>query len=456
MTQSPAIPHQAHHVSGLGDAVDSMPLKVLGLDERVYGRALDCVHCGLCLPACPTYTQNGLETDSPRGRIHLIKGLADGRVELTDAVHKHLDLCLDCRACETACPSGVVYHELIEEARTQLAPLRKGSLSQRLIEAFIHHVFPYPVRLKLVLLPAIALQRIGLWKPLTRSFLTRFLPAQLVKMQRMLPDRRLPWWEKPITGTNQPKEKHMSVALLTGCVGSVLYQDVNRQAVELLTHLGCEVRSPVEQTCCGAIHHHAAAPTKARSLARQNIDALLPGDDPRDWPDWVVTNIAGCGAMLHEYDHLLRDDEKYRDKAAAFALRVRDVTEVLVTLAPPPPGHEVNLTVTYHDACHLAHARKVTAAPRRVLSWVKGLNVITLPESDTCCGAAGTYNLSQPEMATQLAERKLAHIRSTEAEACVTGNVGCAMQIESEAHHAGLDLKLLHPVTILHRAYLGK
>lgn len=446
-------------ITGLGDQdkpARPVDLKVLELDKRTYQRALECVHCGLCLPACPTYTQTGLEADSPRGRIYLMKGLADGRIDATDSVLKHLDLCLDCRACETACPSGVVYHELIEESREHLAAGRPRALAQRIIDWFFFHVFPYPTRLKLTLLPTVVLQRLGLWRLLTHPGVVKRLPPQFQKMQQMLPSRLRRLWESPLDEVYPATgQKKATAAMLAGCVGSVLFQDVNRQSIRLLQHAGCEVRVPRTQQCCGAIHHHGGKAEQARAMARANIDAMLPGSRSEDWPDFVLTNIAGCGAMLKDYAHLLRDDPQYAEKARQFVSRVRDISQALVELAPEPPQAVMNRTVTYHDACHLAHAQRVVDPPRRLLGWIKGLKVVPLFESEICCGAAGTYNLSQPEMARDLAERKLRNIQATGARICVTGNVGCALQIQSEAQRLGIDLTVVHPVTLLYEAYFG-
>lgn len=431
-------------------------LATLQLDSRTYDRSLDCVHCGLCLPACPTYTQNGLEVDSPRGRIHLMKGLADGRIQPGEEVIKHLDLCLDCRACETACPSGVVYHELIEETRAKLESTKSRTLTSKLMRALFFHVFPYPTRLKIALLPARMLQRVGLWRWLTQGPLSKLMPAQFRKMQQMLPEHGA-IWEKPLAAHYPRREEAgcenepvARIAFFSGCVGSALFQAVNRQSVELLAHLGCDVWVPDNQTCCSAIHHHGGEHEKALQLARQNIDAFLTMN-PK--PDYIVNNIAGCGASLREYDHLLRDDPAYADKAKDFTARVRDISEVLVAIKPARPTQAVHEKVTYHDACHLAHAQKVTSPPREILTWIEGLQVEVLPESDMCCGAAGTYNLEQPDMAMQLGERKIRHIESTGSEICVTGNVGCAMQIDGEARRLGVKLQVIHPVTLLHRAY---
>ena len=450
-------------VSGLGSPPrpDETRSPCLQLDERTYQRAVDCVHCGLCLPACPTYVHNGLEADSPRGRIYLIKGLADGTVDASDSVVKHLDLCVGCQACETACPSGVVYHELINETREHLETRRKVGLVGRLVSAMFVHVFPSPRRLKLALLPARILQKLGLWRLLTSPAVTRLLPAQLEKMQQMLPPTG-PLWETALA-RSYPATANLSadgsakatVGYFAGCVGNVLYQRVNRQAIALLQHAGCDVLVPPTQVCCGAIHHHNQRTGKARRLLRRNIDVFTPPDGDGPEVDYVVNAIAGCGAALREAGHMLRDDPKYAERAATFAAKVRDISEVLVELKPDPPTHKVEQTVTYHHACHLAHAQKVTTPPLELLGWIEGLTVAPLTEADMCCGAGGTYNLSQPEMARQLAERKIGCIQETGAQVCVTGNIGCAMQIQSEADRLGVALEVAHPVALLHAAYFG-
>lgn len=431
------------------------------LPDDIYVRATDCVHCGLCLPACPTYTQNKLEADSPRGRIHLMKGLADGRIDATDAVVGHLDLCLDCRACETACPSGVVYHELLEETRRQLGTQGRRGMVDRLLRAIFFHVFPRPGRLKLAMLPARVLQKLRLWRPVAR-LVDPLLPAQLRKMRQMLPDEG-PLWERPLadfypaSANAAAHGPRMTVGMFIGCVGSVLFQDVNRKTIDLLTHLGCDVVVPRSQVCCGAIHHHGGEDERARALAAANLRAFAAGPEGRAM-DCVVTAIAGCGAALREYDHLLRHEAAHGAAVADFTGRVRDISELLAELLADGgtiPPQAIERTVTYHDACHLLHAQGVGDPPRQVLAAIRGLKVVPLAESDICCGAAGTYNLSQPAMATELAERKLRHIDATGATTCVTGNVGCAMQIASEARRLNMRLKLMHPVELLHEAFFG-
>lgn len=443
-------------ISGLspeGDEPRRGTLPVIELDPHTYSRALDCVHCGLCLPACPTYTENGLEADSPRGRIYLMKGLADGKIEATPSVIEHLDLCLDCRACETACPSGVVYHELIEETRSLLVDAKKRSRTDRFVEFIFLNLFTRPTRLKLALLPARILQKLGLW-PLVRRIP---LPKQLDKMQQMLPPDG-PLWESKLRefypATAPDGVKRATVGFFTGCVGGVLFQHVNRQTIALLQHAGCDVVVPKSQSCCGAIHHHAGRLQGAEDLAARNLDAYFDGE--MIMFDYVVNNIAGCGAMLKDYGFLFRDDKDHIERANALASRTRDITELLVELKPARPTHPIDRTVTYHDACHLAHGQKVTAPPRELLNWIPGLRVVPLFESDMCCGAAGTYNLTQPDMARRLAERKINYIKQTGATTCVTGNVGCAMQIQSEAARLGVEFKVVHPVTLLHEAYFGK
>ena len=436
-------------VSGGNAPANASPL---ALDPRTYDRALSCVHCGLCLPACPTYTETGHEADSPRGRIQLMRGLADGVIEPTESVREHLDLCLDCRACETACPSGVVYHELIEETRNRLgttAPTLQG----RLMRGIFFNLFIHPTRLKLALLPARVMQKIGLYGLMRKSGLFGVLPPGLRKMEQMLPERGKLWPTRLPERTPARGEKKAAVGFVAGCIGSVMFEKVNRQAVELLSAAGADVLTPKQQTCCGAIHHHNGVWAPAKEYAKRNIDLFVPETGPI--VDHITCTIAGCGAMLHEYDHLLRDEPKYAERAKEFSRRAIDVSELLVHLGIPEPKHRVERTVTYHEACHLVHAQKVSASPKKLLSMIPGLTLVPLPEGDMCCGAAGTYNLQHPAMATRLAERKLRHIQTTGAATCVTGNVGCAMHIQSQATAKGESLDVVHPVELLHASVFG-
>jgi glycolate oxidase iron-sulfur subunit len=421
----------------------------LALDPRTYARGLQCVHCGLCLPACPTYTQNYNEADSPRGRIQLMLALSDGSIQPTESVRKHLDLCLDCRGCETACPSGVVYHELIEEMRTRLNRIGKPGFQIRVMRFIFFHILTNPLLLKLSILPGRLFKKLGLFN---------LLPKSLRKMGQMLPTSG-PVWPKKLPAVNPPIGNRQSaignrtVAFFPGCIGSVMFSEVNRKAVELLRACGANVIISPLQTCCGAIHHHNGEHHGAEIRARRNIDAIIPSAS--SVPDFITTTIAGCGAMLREYDFLLRDDPVYNDRAGLLSMKVRDISEVLLELGLPEMKHPVNQTVTYHDACHLVHAQKVALQPRALLAQIPGLKLAPLPECDICCGAAGTYNLTQPEMATELAERKLRNITSTGVGTCVAGNVGCAMHIQSQADASGQKLRVIHPVELLHHAVFG-
>ena len=459
------------------------------LDPRTYARGLGCVHCGLCLPACPTYTENGLEADSPRGRIQLMLGLHDGLVQPTETVRTHLDRCLDCRACETACPSNVVYHELIEETMAKLPP-PPATAGDKVLRWTFLNVLTSPIRLKLALLPARVLQKAKVYGLLRKTGLMKILPAGLRKMEAMLPESG-PLWpanlpehtpplaasqinaagsttpssaiptdgNAPVTIPSKLASPKAHVYFFPTCVGSVMQSDVNRKAVDLLAAAGCSVTVSPAVGCCGAIHHHNGQHAPAEAMARRNIDATAPRPAASNAPapkTYVVTAVAGCGAMLRDYGFLLRDDPAYADKALAFAAGVRDITEVLAEVGLPPLPHRVEATVTYHDACHLVHAQKVAAQPRALLAQVPGLKLVPLPESDMCCGAAGTYNLTHPEMAGALADRKLRHVAATGAATCVTGNVGCAMHIGSAARAKGQPLTIAHPVEILHRAAFGE
>ena len=379
-------------------------------------------------------------------------GMASGTIDATESVRHHLDLCLDCRACETACPSGVVYHELIEETRAKLNASATLSGQDRLMRWLFFNVFVHPTRLKLALLPARVMQKVGLYGLLRRVGLFKLLPQKLRKMEQMLPSQGDLWPRRMASCTRVTGKR--TIGFLPGCIGSVMFSEVNRKAVELLAECGADVIVPPAQVCCGAIHHHNGVNEPAEDLARRNIDAFLPHDG--SGVEFITTCIAGCGAMLREYDHLLRDDPKYALRAKEFSRRVRDISEVLAELGRPPMKHPVDVTATYHDACHLAHAQKVTSAPRKLLGSVPGLKLVALPESDMCCGAAGTYNLTQPQMSTQLAGRKLRNIRSTGATLCITGNVGCAMQIQSQAQTEGMDLRVAHPVEVVHRAVFAR
>ena len=460
--------HQSDSRRGVG-------LATIRLAADAYAAGNQCVQCGLCLPACPTYLETGNEADSPRGRIRQMLGLHDGDVEYTPAGQEHLDRCLDCRACETACPSGVQYHKLIEDARykleqKQLAHHGRLPRQTRFQRWLFYKVFTRPDRLRVALLPARVLQKLGLWGLVNRIGLPRLLPGTLRKMERMLPADG-PLWPRSLPphsraggmdmvvkmlnpgAKGQPKRPPVYVGFFEGCVAGVMAADVHEKAAELLCAAGADVISPPDQICCGAIHHHSNDHDAARAMARRNIDVYLPAGGPE--LTYIVSCTAGDGAMLRQYGELLADDPAYADRAARFSAKVRDVSEVLVELGLPPMTERLVGRVTYHDACHLAHGQRVTSAPRQLLKSIPGLEVAELPESDVCCGAAGTYNLTQPEMAGALAGRKLDRVAETGCEFVVSGNIGCTLHLRAEAAARGRKVKFVHPVELLHAAVFG-
>jgi glycolate oxidase iron-sulfur subunit len=412
-----------------------------------YRRFQDCVHCGLCTASCPTYVETGDENDGPRGRIYLMRAVTDGRLAMTDEVRGHLELCLDCRACESACPSGVQYGKLIEPfkvAMQQSAPAaHRGSLLQRLI---LHHLFPYSRRVRRALAPARLLQRWGWLDALDRLGIGRLLPPTLRRMQAMLPQLQKSEHLPEILPPLGPKRAR--VALFLGCVADALYPETNAATARVLQENGCEVVIPRAQVCCGAIHYHSGVEQPALAFARENIKTFN-----RDEFDAIIVNAAGCGAMLKDYAHLLPPAE--HEAAVRFVAKVRDVSEFLVALGPIAPRHPVPLKVAYHDACHLCHGQQIRSQPRQLLAMIPGVELVPLEESEICCGAAGTYNLTQPEMSERLGQRKLNHIAATGARVVATGNVGCILQIARQIKTRGLPIDVVHPIDLLDRAYRG-
>jgi glycolate oxidase iron-sulfur subunit len=430
-------------VSHQSDSTTSNPGNALN-----YELLLDCVHCGLCTSACPTYVETGDENESPRGRIYLMRGVTDGKLELNDRVRGHLELCLDCRACETACPSGVQYGKLIEPFRVAMdnidsAP-KAGDWFRRYI---LFGLFPYSSKLRSALVPARIAQRTGLLALLRATRLTALLPTPLRKMVDMLPPPQrnegpLPEF-LPAIG-----RRRATVALFTGCIGDAMFRHVNWATARVLQQNGCDVHVPQTQVCCGAIHIHAGSSEPAQKFADENLAAF-----PIGRYDAIINNIAGCGSMLKDYGHHWHDTRQ--NDRAEWAAKVRDVNEFLDQLGLVKPVGEIRASATYHDACHLLHAQKIHAAPRRLLGQVPGLEVVDLPESEICCGAAGTYNLTQPEMSARLSQRKMANIKQTKARVAITSNAGCALQIAREARDQGERLAVVHPMEILDWSYRG-
>jgi len=423
-----------------------------------YELVLDCVHCGLCTASCPTYVETSNEADSPRGRIYLMRQVIDGVLALDDDVKQHLDLCLNCRACETACPSGVQYGKLIEPFRVFMAeqePGRQTKTLNALQRLMLFHMFPYRWRNRLALAPARLMQWTGLdWFTETIG-LTKLLPQSLRSMKNMLPILKPHYGQLP--EILEPEGKlRARVALFLGCVADSLYPETNLNTARVLQKNGCEVWIPRNQGCCGALHYHAAEEPTAREFAASNCEAFGAADGKRFAAlDAIVTNAAGCGYQLKDYAHMMHGTPQ-AEAAARLQSKVRDISEFLMELGPVKPRHPLPIRATYHDACHLRHAQQIYKQPRSLLELIPGLELIPLPESELCCGAAGSYNLTQPEMATRLGDRKAANIVATGAKAMFTGNVGCLMQITRHLKSTHPDIWCAHPVDALWASYSGE
>ena len=430
-----------------------------------YAVLQQCMHCGMCLPTCPTYDATRLERNSPRGRIALMRAVADGELAATRGFAEEMYFCLGCLACETACPAGVDYAHLFETARAEaerggaLAGARR-SLVRRVL---LRGLFTRPRVLRLVgralwLYQASGLQTLFRRLGLNRLLLgpLRGLEAQTPTAQRRFSHELIGREERPAGGVGT----RYRVGLLTGCVQDIVLADVNRDTADVLLANGCAVVTPPVQPCCGSLHAHNGDPDTAATLARRQLDlfdvAAL---------DAIITNAAGCGSHLKTYGRLLADDPVYAARAVEWDRKVRDIHEWLAEIGWRRPrvatgkattaggGVGEEIVATYHEACHLCHGQKISRQPREVLQGVPGLRLVELPEATWCCGSAGVYNITQPEMAAQLQARKLANIAATGASVVVTANPGCHLQIVDGARRAGQALEVVHPVSLLARAY---
>ena len=428
------------------------------LKDLDYSVVQQCMHCGLCLPTCPTYDATKLERNSPRGRIALMRAIADDRLDVTKAFGDEMYFCLGCLACMTACPAGVNYAELFEHARAEIEE-RKVLASPR--RTFIRNftvgwLFMDLRRLELVGKTLRLYQELGLQTLVRRSGILKLLPQRLRELEAMTPQMR-PQFSAELISPITPaiSEKKYRVAVLTGCAQDLTFSDVNRDTVEVLAQNGCEVITPPEQNCCGSLHAHNGEWSLAQQLARRNIDQFPP-----EKFDAIITNAGGCGSHLKHYAHLLADHPVYTKRAELWDTKVKDIHEWLaeIKIRNPQPvlrsGHaKEDLTVTYHESCHLTHGQKVVSQPRELLRAIPGLKLVELPEGNWCCGSAGIYNLTQPEMAGQLLDRKIKHIKSTGATTVATGNPGCLLQLIGGAAKEGLKLRVVHPITLLAEAY---
>jgi len=421
-----------------------------GLD---YSVVQQCMHCGLCLPTCPTYTATKLERNSPRGRISLMRAIADGRLDLTRTFAEEMYFCLGCLACMSACPAGVNYAELFEHARAEAE--RSGLLrspKRNFIRYFtVHWLFMDMRRLRLAGRLLRVYQQLGLQTLVRRSGVLKLFPQRLRELEAMTPTIQPKFSAqliKPVTPA--VGRKKYRVAMLIGCAQDIIFSDINRDTVEVLARNGCEVVTPPRQECCGSLHAHNGELELARSLARKAIRQFPPEEF-----DAIISNAGGCGSHLRHYSKLLAADPEYAQRAKLWDAKLKDIHEWLIQigLEAPATDHAPAQLVTYHESCHLCHGQKVSNQPRQLLRTIPNLKLVELPESSWCCGSAGIYNIIQPEMANQLLERKLQHVRSTGASIVATGNPGCLLQVLNGARQRRMSLRVVHPVTLLAEAY---
>ncbi len=407
----------------------------------------DCVHCGFCLPSCPTYALWGEEMDSPRGRIHLMKTGLEG-APLTDTMVGHFDACLGCMACVSSCPSGVQYDKLIGATRPQVERHHERTRGEKLLREAIFRLFPYPKRLRLLRGPLRLYQRTPLSGVLRRSGLLDRISPSLRVLESLAPPLNK---REPIpVRTPAVGQRRAVVGMLTGCVQSAFFPDVNAATVRVLAAEGCEVITPKAQGCCGALSEHLGREQEGLRFARELIDTFAAAEVTH-----VVVNAAGCGSQMKDYAHLLRDDPEYAERAEEFTAKVRDVSELLAELGTVAPRHPLPVTVAYHDACHLAHAQGIRSQPRQLLGEIPGLEVREIADAALCCGSAGVYNILNPVPADELGDRKAANVLATGAQLLVTANPGCLMQIATAAERAGHPIGMAHTVQVLDASIRG-
>jgi glycolate oxidase iron-sulfur subunit len=427
-----------------------------GVDAPDYDNVLACIRCGLCLSVCPTYNTTHLEVQSPRGRVALIRAVEEERLpQASPGFKEHLYNCLDCRACETICPSGVKVGELVLAARAEIDHAEPQSWLERLLKRVVlQWVMVRPWRVEWAMKPVRLYQRFGLQKLIRASGILSRLPGQfsvLGVMEGLLPALpRRPLRDELAEVTPARHETKYRVGFFLGCVMNVIYAEASRATVNVLIENNCEVVTPKQQRCCGAPHVEEGDTATLRELARYNIDTFERWD-----LDYIVADCAACASQTKEYVHLLRDEPAYRERAIAFSRKVRDITELLAEIPLKKPTGSVPVRVTYHEACHLCHAQGVKRQPRKVIAQIPGIEFVEMAESDWCCGSAGIYNITHPEKAGDILERKLKNIAATEADVVLTGNPGCLLQLEAGVKAAGISTQVLHPTQLLDAAYRG-
>ncbi|MDA0747183.1 MAG: (Fe-S)-binding protein [bacterium] len=418
-----------------------------------YSVLQQCMHCGMCLPTCPTYDATLNEKSSPRGRIAMMRAVADDRLDVTAAFADELYFCLGCLACQTACPAGVDYANLFEHARAEIE--RVGILENPKRNSIrtlaLNWLFTSRERLHALGRLLRIYQRTGLQSLVRKSGLLNLLPTSLRELEPLTPTIGHPFTDAAFRDhgrAQNPTSPQYRVALLSGCIQDIAFPNINADTIYALQQNNCEVRLPEAQECCGSLHGHNGELETARQLARINIDAFDP-----EHLDAIITNAGGCGSHAKHYDRLLEDDPEYAERARIWSHKIKDIHEFLVEINFRPPRTGPTQTVTYHESCHLKHGQKISTQPRSILQSIPNLELIELTESDWCCGSAGVYNITQPDMSMQLLDRKMSHIKNTHAPVVTTGNPGCIVQLVHGAQRCNVPITVKHPVSLLAEAY---
>jgi len=421
------------------------------LKELDYSVVQQCMHCGMCLPTCPTYVETLNERSSPRGRIAMMRAIGDGHLEMSRLFAEEMYFCLGCLACQTACPAGVDYAQLFETARAEVE--RQGVLDtpkrQRIRSWTLQWLFMRPARLRGLGRLLRLYQQSGLESLVRGMGLLRLLPRSLRELEPLTPRISRRFTREYYERLPNPSKAKYKVALLSGCVQDIAFAEINADTIYALQVNNCEVVLPQDQVCCGSLHAHNGEIDLARQLARQNIDAFAP-----EQLDAIIVNAGGCGAHIKHYDKLLASDAEYAGRAEIWSAKIKDIHEFLAEVGFRRPGAGCGIDqVTYHESCHLKHGQHVSEAPREIMRAIPGLELVELTEADWCCGSAGIYNITQPEMSMRLLDRKMGHVRATGVEVVATANPGCSIQIDHGGRREGVALRVVHPISLLAAAY---
>ncbi|MEL6221209.1 MAG: heterodisulfide reductase-related iron-sulfur binding cluster [Cyanobacteria bacterium J06627_8] len=443
--QTPASPANSSLSSSQGfDAIDPPDPKLIDA----------CVHCGFCLTTCPSYRVLGTEMDSPRGRIYLMDGIEEQTIPFSPSVAQHFDTCLGCLACVTACPSGVQYNQLIAATRPQVERNHPRTAGDLLFRKLIFSLFPYPNRLRPLLIPLWIYQKLGLQSLIRSVPILERLSPRLAAMESLLPSLSSKTFQgAPATVIPAVGETRHRVGMILGCVQRLFFPTINEATIRVLTANGCEVIIPPSQGCCSALPSHQGQERQAEALARQMIESFEETE-----VDAIIINAAGCGHTLKEYGHILRHDDEYRDRAIAFSNKVRDVQEFLASIdmaAPLSPLSEKPLRIVYQDACHLLHGQQISLQPRQLLRTIPGVELREPVDAALCCGSAGVYNMLQPEISNELGQQKVENLMNTQADVIASANPGCALQIQKHMRGRDEQLPIFHPIQLLDRSMRG-